>query len=134
MKKTNAEIHAEEMKQNPEFRAQYLLLDIAADLASQVRTAREAQHLSQTDLAHLMDTTQSQISRYENPLQARYSLQTLARLAVHLNCNLQISITPAAQQIGDAKFWVGFEFPAAPVAPEKSNTVTHTLTILDRAA
>jgi len=99
MGKTNAEKHAERLKAKPEVRAQYLLLEIAESLAAQVRKVREERGLNQGQLAQLLGTTQSQVSRYENPLGARCSLSSLARLATALDCNLQITLLPLKTQV-----------------------------------
>lgn len=100
MTKTNAEKHFDELRaDSTEYKAQYLLLDIADVLASQVRTVREKRGMNQGELAKLLGTTQSQISRFENPMQARYSLATLARLATVLDCSLQINLIPNSSQV-----------------------------------
>lgn len=99
MGKTNAEIHAERLKAKPEVRAQYVLLEIAESLAVQVRNVREERGLNQGQLAQLLGTTQSQISRFENPVGARCSLASLARLATALDCNLKIDLIPNNSQV-----------------------------------
>lgn len=92
--RSNVTEHFTELMKNPEFRAEYALLELADSLAQQIRTLRERKHLSQIDLANLLGTKQSQVSRLENPLYARYSLLTLARVADALDCKLDVKLVP----------------------------------------
>ncbi len=96
--RSNVEEHFKELMRNPEFRAEYALLDLADSLAEQIRTRRECKNLSQIDLANLLGTKQSQISRLENPLYARYSLLTLAKIADALDCKLDVKLIPGRSE------------------------------------
>ncbi len=95
MKKTNADLHFEELSKTLEFRAEYALLNLSATLANQIRSRREKLGWSQRQLAEKLGTKQAQISRLEDPLCTRHSLLTLAKVADILQCQLNVAlITP----------------------------------------
>lgn len=133
MEKTSAELHVERLLQDPEIQVEFLLQSLAASLAAQVKSAREFNRFSQADLAKILETTQSQISRYENPLQARYSLQTLARLAVSLNCKIQINLVPTECSSVSVDFSVGGSRQTQNYK-QPTNTVVHTFSLFEQAA
>ena len=94
---TNVDKHFQKEWKNLEFRAEYALFDIAEKLSEQIRAGREAKGLSQKQLADLLETHQSQVSRLEDPLYTRYSLLTLAEVADVLGCRLDVGFAPAVQ-------------------------------------
>lgn len=82
-----------------EYKAYYLLAGLSEHLAEQFKLIRESQGLSQKQLADILQTQQSLVSRLENPAYARYNLLTIAKLAVALNSDLSIQVTPKAAAI-----------------------------------
>lgn len=88
-----------EQNQKLSFRAEYAALECSASIARQIRVMRLRRGLSQQELAEKMETKQSQISRMENPLEARYTLQTLAKFADVLGCKLNVTLQPVGQNL-----------------------------------
>ena len=85
MKPVNAgDLIRQEMAEDPELAA-----NIEAELqklriADAIREARREAGLSQKQLAELINTAQSAIARMERSDYNRFSLRTLAKIAVHL--------------------------------------------------
>ena len=65
-----------------------------ADIAAQIYEARRQANLSQKQLAELIGTTQSVISRLEDADYTGHSLEMLRRIATALHCKLQVRIVP----------------------------------------
>jgi len=65
-----------------------------ADIAAQIYELRKQAGLSQRQLAKLIGTTQSVISRLEDADYKGHSLEMLRRVAQALHCNLEIRIVP----------------------------------------
>jgi len=59
-------------------------------IAWQIRAIREDRQLTQKQLAEMIDTTQSAISRLEDPEYGKYSIDTLISLANAFDCALSI--------------------------------------------
>lgn len=68
------------------------LKEIGRQVAQQLRSFRELQELSQSDLAKLLATGQSRISQMEDPDYAKLSLSSLAKAAVCLECDLVVEL------------------------------------------
>jgi len=68
------------------------LKEIGRQVAQQLRSFRELQELSQSDLAKLLATGQSRISQMEDPDYAKLSLSSLAKAAVCLECDLIVEL------------------------------------------
>jgi transcriptional regulator with XRE-family HTH domain len=83
-----------EYEQNLEHKAYYLLAGMADKIADSIRGQREAQSLSQCQLADLLGSKQSLVSRLENPAYGKYTLFTLAKVAAALNCELSVNMHP----------------------------------------
>lgn len=64
------------------------------DIAGQVHELRTEAHLSQTQLAKLVGTTQSVISRLEDADYDRHSLNMLRRIAAALHCRVEVRLVP----------------------------------------
>jgi len=77
----------------PAARAGYEKARLAYELGRQVRELREAQGVSQRELADRMGTTQSVIARLEGG-GSKPSISTLERVAVALEASLQVSLQP----------------------------------------
>ena len=60
---------------------------------------RAKRGLSQSDLAALLNTIQSGVSRLEDPNNNSISLQTIVKLAVALDCNIEINLIPKEHPI-----------------------------------
>ena len=71
-----------------ELRADYMEASLEQDIAWQVRINREARGLSQVDLANLIGTHQSAISRAEDPAYGKLSIGTLTKIAHAFECAL----------------------------------------------
>jgi len=66
--------------------------DIPARLAIQIAKLREAQGLTQRDLARKLRISQQALSQLEDPSSARYTLRTLQKLAAVLNRHLVVEL------------------------------------------
>jgi transcriptional regulator with XRE-family HTH domain len=67
---------------------------INAEVAAQIYRLREKAGLSQKQLAELIGTTQSVISRLEDADYSGHSLDTINRIAFAFRCNVHIKIVP----------------------------------------
>jgi len=65
-----------------------------ADIAAQIYDLRQQAKLTQKQLAKLIGTTQSVISRLEDADYTGHSLEMLRRIATAVHCRLQIQIVP----------------------------------------
>ena len=65
-----------------------------ADVAAQIYELRNQAKLSQKQLAELVGTTQSVISRLEDADYNGHSLEMLRRIAAALHCKLKVQIIP----------------------------------------
>lgn len=80
--------------QDKEFRSAYVVDFVRSGVAYQVRDMREAREWSQKCLASKAETTQSVISRSENPEYGRFSVSTLLDLARAFDVALVIRFVP----------------------------------------
>lgn len=87
----------QEELQDSEFAREYNALQPASMVAQQVIELRQAQGMSQTELAHLVGTKQSGISRLENAASSP-SLSFLYRIAEALDADLNIQFVPRASK------------------------------------
>ncbi len=65
-----------------------------SDIAARIYELRRQAKLSQKQLAELIGTTQSVISRLEDADYTGHSLEMLRRIATALHCRLQVRIVP----------------------------------------
>lgn len=65
-----------------------------ADIAARIYELRHQAKLSQKQLADLIGTTQSVISRLEDADYTGHSLEMLRRIATSLHCKLEVQIVP----------------------------------------
>lgn len=86
--------HLDKMMENQDFRTEVILQGLYMDLAQSVQAIRMSRGLNQADLAKLIGTTQSGVSRFENLSQCSFTLRSLARFADALNCELKVSLVP----------------------------------------
>jgi len=82
-----------EMK-DPEFRRFYEEADIELRIALEIIKAREAQNMTQRELAEALKTRQQTVSRIERGAQ-NVTIETLDRIAKALGRVLQIRFVPA---------------------------------------
>ena len=75
--------------QDPEFRAEY----IALEAAYQIACRRIEKGLTQTELAEMVDTKQPSIARLESGRRDP-SLSFLRRIAEALDCRLEVRLVP----------------------------------------
>jgi DNA-binding transcriptional regulator YiaG len=95
MKTINAkDIHAKEMAEDAAYRAAYDGLEAEFSLVTALIQARNHAKLSQAEVAVLMGTTESAISRLESG-RAKPSTRTLERYAQATGHRLHISLEPA---------------------------------------
>ncbi len=66
--------------------------DFFARLAVEIAKVREAQGISQRELAERLHTTQQTVSRLENPRNRSFSLMTLIKLARVFHKSLEIHL------------------------------------------
>lgn len=92
--KTSDELLAEQLRDDPEFRAEWERTALARAIALAVVRFRAERGLSQRDLAAVLEMTQPQVARLErgdvNP-----SMDTLVRVAAGLGIELTINVIPA---------------------------------------
>lgn len=95
--KTSDELLAEQLRDDPEFRAEWERTALARAIALAVVRFRTDRGLSQRGLASVLEMTQPQVARLErgdvNP-----SMDTLVRVAAGLGIELTINVTPANQE------------------------------------
>ena len=70
---------------------------VNAEVAQLVKRLRKESGLTQQDLAREIGTTQSVISRLEDPSYSGHSLSMLLRIARALNCRLKVLMSEASQ-------------------------------------
>ena len=98
-------LHGRYVKDDPERKAALQAERVNAEVAHLIRDMRIAAELSQQQLAKLIDTTQSVISRLEDADYEGRSLTMLDRIAHALNQKLTVVMTardPALQEVREA--------------------------------
>jgi transcriptional regulator with XRE-family HTH domain len=77
-----------------EFRNQFFRTEREIDIPAQIKTLRKLRKLKQEELADLVGTKQSAISRLERSQEAKFELETLVKLAEALDARLSVLIEP----------------------------------------
>jgi len=77
-----------------EYREAYLEASIEQGIAWQIRINRQKRNLTQNELAKVLNTRQSAISRLEDPEHGAYNLKTLIEIAKAFDCALSIKFIP----------------------------------------
>ena len=90
--KTNFDSFLEKQRQDPDFGERFEKAGEAWDIAVQLAALREAQGLSQKELARRVGTTQQQISRLESPSYEGHSLSMLRRVAEALGAHVHVTL------------------------------------------
>ncbi|MDF3837173.1 helix-turn-helix transcriptional regulator [Cupriavidus basilensis] len=80
-----------------EYRQAYLEESIEQGVAWQIKTNRQQRGLSQRDLADVIGTHQSAISRLEDPMSGLPNLETLVKVAHAFDCALSVRLISYAQ-------------------------------------
>lgn len=84
------------LKQDPSLKEEFEKADRAWDIAFQMYDLRKKSGLTQTQLAKLVGTRQSNIARIESADYTGYTLKTLEKVAKALKARLEIKIIPQA--------------------------------------
>ena len=94
-KRTNFDQYVEEMiEKHPSLKEGLKRADHAWDIAGQVYDLRKKAGLTQTELARLVGTKQSNIARIESADYESYTYKTLEKVAKALKGRLEIKIVP----------------------------------------
>lgn len=78
------------MKSRTSARHAYLEAEVVTGLANQIRALRLQRGWTQSQLAKKLDTTQTVISRMEDPSYGKYSVQTLIELAKAFDIGMHV--------------------------------------------
>jgi len=89
-------LHARDMANDADYRAEYNALEDEFTLVSALIQARTRAQLSQSQVASLMGTTESAVSRLESG-RVKPSTRTLERYARATGHTLHISLEPASR-------------------------------------
>ncbi|MDO8291469.1 MAG: helix-turn-helix domain-containing protein [Gallionella sp.] len=79
---------------NPKAREAYVEAELVNGLAHQIRIIRQQRGLTQKQLAEKLGTTQTTVSRLENPSYGRYSLRSLLALSKVFDVALFVRYMP----------------------------------------
>ena len=91
-------LHARYVKNDRKRKAALQVERVNAEVASLIYKLRKEAGLSQTELAKLVGTTQSVISRLEDAEYAGHSLTMLSRIASTMNQRLTVAMTPRSAE------------------------------------
>jgi len=92
--KTNLDIYLQEQLKDARFKKRFEEAGEAWEVALQLVALRKARGLSQRELAHMVGTSQQQISRLESASYQGHSLTMLRRVVEALNATLKVEILP----------------------------------------
>jgi transcriptional regulator with XRE-family HTH domain len=84
---------ADELK-NKDFRDQFFRTEREVDIPAQLKSLRKMRGLNQEDLALMIGTKQSGISRLERSSHGHWNLETLVKIAEALDARLAVTIEP----------------------------------------
>lgn len=87
------------LKQDPSFKEAMEKADQAWDIAFQIYDMRKKLGLTQTQLAKLVGTRQSNIARIESADYTGYTFKTLEKVTKALKAKLEIRIIPVNQPV-----------------------------------
>lgn len=77
-----------------ESRQAYMEACVEQDIAWQISINRKARELSQKQLAEKIKTTQTAITRWEDPCYGRHSIPSLIKIAHAFDCALMVRLVP----------------------------------------
>lgn len=95
--KTNDELLAQELRDDPEFRAEWERTALGRFLALELVQFRADRGLTQRELAAQLGMPQPQVARLERG-ERNPSMDTLVRIAAGLGIELTINVTPAKRK------------------------------------
>lgn len=96
--KWHDEMRAEALK-DPEIAAEYAKFSLQLEIAEQLKKLRKAQHLTLVDVATLMGTSETALSRFESAQSNTVpKLSTIEKYARALGCNIEFRITPKSKK------------------------------------
>lgn len=87
------------LERSPESRRKFVDSQIVNEVAFQIRGLRNKKQLSQPELAGILDTTQNQIYRLENPDKSKPTLSTLKKIAAAFDVGLVVRFVPFGEMI-----------------------------------
>ena len=90
MNKKKPKTYLEKRLDNKEFREGFEEEYISAYISEKLAKMRHKSHLTQNNVAHLMHTTKSVISRYESGRYKGYTIETLMKFARACGKELQL--------------------------------------------
>ncbi len=85
-----------------EYRHAYMEAAIEQGVAWQIKINREKRNLSQGELANMIGSRQSAISRVEDASYGRHRLETLTKIANAFDCALQVRFIPYSKLARDS--------------------------------
>lgn len=84
---------------DPEHRHDYVESFLNSSLATQIKVLRQGRNLSQRDLAALIGTKQSAVSKLEDPAYEGWTLKTLQKLARAFDVSLDVQFVAFGQML-----------------------------------
>ena len=96
-------LSSKKLWRDKEYRHAYAAAAVEQGIAYQVRVNREARSLTQSDLARLIGTKQSSISRMEDPEYGSHSLPTLLKVAEAFDCAVLVKLVPFSVLAAESK-------------------------------
>lgn len=102
-----------------ERREGYMEASVEQGIAWQIKINRERRGLSQSDLAKILNTKQSAVSRLEDTEYGAHSLETLLSVAKAFDCALQVRLVSYSQLAIRSEKLTPDDLFAAPFSAEK---------------
>jgi len=115
-------LHGRYVKDDPERKASLLAERINAEVAQLIHDLRKKAGLTQAELADLVGTTQSVISRLEDTDYDGHSLSMLGRIARALNQKLTVVMTAEAPEASEGKEVIVVKGEPLPPTPATGTT------------
>jgi transcriptional regulator with XRE-family HTH domain len=91
--------------QRKTFRESFVKAELKNNLTLQIRLNRKHRGLSQNQLAEKIGSTQSAVSRIEDPAYGNFTINTLLDIANAFDIGLQIKFVPFTKLIGEHNSW-----------------------------
>jgi transcriptional regulator with XRE-family HTH domain len=87
---------------NREYRQAYMEAAIEQGIAWQIKINRDKRNLTQRELAEMIGSQQSAVSRSEDPSYGRHRLETLVKMANAFDCALRVRFVPYSALMKDS--------------------------------
>jgi transcriptional regulator with XRE-family HTH domain len=94
---------ADLLDRDPSFQRQYVKAFAQAAVASEIRGLRKRRKLKQADVARLVKTGQSAISRIEKADYDGWTFKTLLAIAIELRARLRVTLEPLEDVTGQLR-------------------------------